>query len=304
MPTPEPGSIQYDTRVRTAAFEWLAEQVAIYGEVLPWRVIARGFDLDGRRVPLVSQQGIFKPAVLAEVPLSIRTSAEGPYDDSLAPGNLLRYRYRGTDPREPDNVRLRQAMARRTPLIYFHGITPGRYLAAWPVFVVADDPGGLTFTVAIDDVAYSGLGASDEVAEPRREYITTTFRRRLHQQAFRERVLKAYRSQCALCRLRHVELLDAAHIVPDAEPEGEPVVRNGLALCKLHHAAFDKLFLAVRPDYIVEVRRDLMAESDGPMLLHGLQGLNKQRIQLPRDAGQLPDRDHLAWRYERFKAAS
>ena len=303
MHPPTFGTPAQDLRVRTAAFEWLAEQVAIHGEVLPWKVIARGFDLDGRRVPLVSQQGIFKPAVLAEVPLSIRTSPEGPYDDSFSAGNLLRYRYRGTDPREPDNVRLRQAMARRAPLVYFHGIAPGRYLAAWPVYVVADDPGGLTFTVAIDDVAYSGLGAADEIAEPRREYITTTFRRRLHQQAFRERVLAAYRRQCALCRLRHVELLDAAHIVPDVEPSGEPVVRNGLALCKLHHAAFDKLFIAVRPDYIVEVRRDVMEESDGPMLLHGLQGLNRQRIVLPRDPVKRPDREHLAWRYERFRKA-
>ena len=299
-----PGSPGYDTRVRTAAFEWLAEQVTIHGEVLPWKVLARGFDLGGRRVPLLSQQGIFKPAVLPDVPLSIRSSPKGPYDDSFSAGNLLRYRYRGTNPQEPDNVRLRRAMARRTPLVYFHGIAPGRYLAAWPVYVVADDPGGLTFTVAIDDVAYSGLEAADEIAEPRREYITTTFRRRVHQQAFRERVLKAYRSQCALCRLRHVELLDAAHIVPDAESSGDPVVRNGLALCKLHHAAFDKLFIAVRPDYIVEVRQDLMEESDGPMLLHGLQGLNHQRILLPRDSEKRPDQDRLAWRYERFRAAS
>jgi len=303
MLPPEAGSAEHDTRVRTTAFEWLAEQVAIHGEVLPWKVIARGFDIDGRRVPLVSQQGIFKPAVLTDLPLSIRTSPRGPYDDNLSAGNLLRYRYRGTDPREPDNVRLRRAMAQRTPLVYFHGIAPGRYLAAWPVYVVADDPGGLTFTVAIDDLAYSGTEAADEIAEPRRQYITTTFRRRLHQQAFRERVLKAYRSQCALCRLRHVELLDAAHIVPDAEPSGEPVVRNGLALCKLHHAAFDKLFIAVRPDYIVEVRQDVMEESDGPMLLHGLQGLNHQRILLPRDPVKRPDQERLAWRYERFRAA-
>jgi hypothetical protein len=52
-------------------------------------------------------------------------------------------------------------------------------------------------------------------------------------------VLAAYRHQCSLCRLKHEELLDAAHIIPDADPEGEPVVSNGLALCRLHHSAFD-----------------------------------------------------------------
>ena len=58
-----------------------------------------------------------------------------------------------------------------------------------------------------------------------------------------------------VCRLRHWELLDAAHILPDKHPLGEPVVPNGLALCKLHHAAFDADILGVRPDLRIE-RRD------------------------------------------------
>ena len=58
-----------------------------------------------------------------------------------------------------------------------------------------------------------------------------------------------------LDRACHAELLDAAHIVPDAD-EGEPVIPNGLALCKLHHAAFDRYFLGVRPDYVLQVRPD------------------------------------------------
>jgi predicted restriction endonuclease len=38
----------------------------------------------------------------------------------------------------------------------------------------------------------------------------------------------------------HAALLDAAHIILDTEPQGEPTVRNGLALCKIHHAAYDR----------------------------------------------------------------
>jgi predicted restriction endonuclease len=60
-----------------------------------------------------------------------------------------------------------------------------------------------------------GLAVAEDVAEPRRAYVTATFPRRLHQVAFRERVLRAYAERCALCRLRHQELLDAAHITPD-----------------------------------------------------------------------------------------
>ncbi len=37
------------------------------------------------------------------------------------------------------------------PLIYFHAIMKNQYLAAWPVFIVGDDPRSLAFTVVVDD---------------------------------------------------------------------------------------------------------------------------------------------------------
>jgi hypothetical protein len=85
-----------------------------------------------------------------------------PYDDSIGDDGLLRYRYRGTDPRHPDNVGLRLAMQQNTPLIYFHGVVPGLYLAEWPVYVVGDAPTNLTFTVSVDDRRFASLGAVDE----------------------------------------------------------------------------------------------------------------------------------------------
>jgi putative restriction endonuclease len=47
-------------------------------------------------------------------------------------------------------------MQERLPLVYLHGVVPGRYVATWPVFVVRDRPDELTFSIAVDDVAYSG----------------------------------------------------------------------------------------------------------------------------------------------------
>jgi putative restriction endonuclease len=58
-------------------------------------------------------------------------------------------------------------MRRQVPLIYFHGIVPGRYMASWPVHIVGDDPQALTFTVAVDDqqlVAPTTAGESPECA--------------------------------------------------------------------------------------------------------------------------------------------
>ena len=83
--------------------------------------------------------------------------------------------------------------------------------------------------------------------------------------------------------MKHAELLDAAHIIPDSEPEGDPVVPNGIALCKLHHAAYDRHILGIRPDYVVEIREDILNEIDGPMLQHGIKELHEQRILVPRD---------------------
>ncbi len=61
-----------DSPIRLAAFAFLAEQVRFHGDnVLPRTLLAGGFDFEGRRVPLMGPQGIFKPAVLADMPLSI-----------------------------------------------------------------------------------------------------------------------------------------------------------------------------------------------------------------------------------------
>jgi putative restriction endonuclease len=230
-----------------------------------------------------------------------------PYNDELGPDGFLRYRYRGTNPHHRDNVGLRLAMRRGVPLVYFFGVTPGRYLPVWPVFVVRDHPGELAFSVPVDapyQPVLGGLPPEPASLEARRAYVTVLTQRRVHQQSFRERVLQAYQSQCAICRLRHAELLEAAHILPDGHPQGEPVVPNGLALCMLHHAAFDRHILGIRPDRLtVEVRVDVLREADGPMLRHGLQGFQNVEILTPRSAELKPRREFLAERYEVFKRA-
>ena len=303
--------LDLDMRVRLAAFEFLRQQAELHDGVLSSRVLWQGFEFEGQRVQLKGIQGIFKPAILPSIPLSITTAPPEadrprPYDDGFsADGSILLYRYRGTDPRHHENVGLRHAMEARRPLVYFHGVVKGEYFAAWPVYVVADEPSALRFRVAVDDVHYmsEGLTVADDHAEARRAYITVTTRQRLHQRSFRVRVLQAYRERCALCRLRHETLLDAAHIVADKDPLGEPVIANGLALCKLHHAAFDQDFLGIRPDRVVQVRRDILQEEDGPMLVHGLQGFHGRPIWVPARSDQKPRTDLLEQRYQQFLAA-
>ena len=219
------------------------------------------------------------------------------------------YRYRGTNPNHRDNVGLRKVFEQKKPLIYFHGIEPGKYLAVWPVYIIGDDLSNLTFKVAVDDITAIDIAPSlskqiEDNTYAKRSYLTSTVKVRLHQRSFREKVLSAYRSQCAFCRLRHKELLDAAHIIPDNLPESEPTVNNGIALCKLHHAAFDSFMLGVTPDYIIQVRPDILEEEDGPILQHGLKELNNSKLIVPASQKNWPNRDALAWRYERFMNAS
>ena len=182
-----------DARVRVAAFNFLAEQTRLLGEMLPWTLLAQGFSFEGRQVRLIGPQGIFKPAILPELPLTITTvptieGRERPYEDEVGENGLILYRYRGTGPDHHENVGLRTAMARQTPLIHFHGVWPGQYMALWPVFIVGDDPGSLSFTVAVEDrdISLSAVPAEDTAeTELRRRYVTTATRRRLHQHAFR-----------------------------------------------------------------------------------------------------------------------
>jgi len=302
----------HDARVRRAAFDWLSQQVSRHTDVLPRRLLEIGFQFEGVRVPLVGPQGIFKPKVLEEVPLSITTAPQGPYDDSFGASGLLRYAYRRTGPMHGDNRGMRIAMQRRLPLVYFHGVAEGKYLAAWPVFVVLDDSVSQLFSIAVDDAHHAGLSEAagvsavtgDEAEALRRAYTTAVVRVRLHQRAFRERVLEAYKRQCAFCRLRHEELLDAAHLIPDADPAGDPLVKNGVALCALHHAAFDKYFIGIRPDCVIEVRADLLNERDGPTLAHAIQGLHMKPLSLPSRRRDHPETACLEMRYELFRKAS
>ena len=297
-----------EEQIRLAAFKWLEQSVQIHGDVLPRKLLEEGFIYDGKRVTMIGPQGIWKPKVLKTIPLTITTVADGPYDDAFTKEGFLAYRYRGTDPNHRDNVGLREAMSKQVPLIYFHGIVKGKYLAVWPVYIIRDSPELLTFTLAADEPGSAVLGSSvSEVAEDgtyyKRNYITSTIKQRLHQKSFRERVLEAYRQQCSFCKLRHSELLDAAHIISDTNKFGDPIVPNGLALCKIHHAAFDSNIIGVTPKYEIIVREDILEEIDGPMLRYGIQQLHKQEIILPRNKKLWPDQDRLEIRFKRFKDA-
>jgi len=251
-------------KIRLATFDWLAKMVGIYGDVLSRELLSGGFEYEGHRIPLVSPAGIFKPKQIQHYPLTITTIPGGIYPDKLSGENLILYRYRGTNPNHPDNVGLRNALRDHIPLVYLHRIIPGSYLVHWPVFIIADNPHNLTFTIEAArlnirfyDSAQTPAERSEIETRIERRYITTEVVQRIHQRTFREMVIQAYKDHCSICRLRHRQLLDAAHIIPDSEG-GESVIQNGLSLCKIHRAAFDNNILGITPDYKVSIRKDIL----------------------------------------------
>jgi len=106
-----------------------------------------------------------------------------------------------------------------------------------------------------------------------------------------------------MCELRHTALLDAAHIIPDRDDRGLPEVSNGLALCKIHHSAYDSNILGISPELVIHVRDDILAEIDGPMLEHGIKGMAGKRIATPSSTEMKPNRDFLDERFRLFRAA-
>ncbi len=167
--------------------------------------------------------------------------------------------------------------------------------------MIDDDRDAREFVLALDDsLRLIADPLNPTTAE--RTYSERVVKQRLHQREFRARVIHAYGMQCAICELNVPLLLDAAHILPDRHELGQPVVQNGLSLCKLHHTAYDHNLLGITRDLEVRLDASLLRQSGGPMLLHGLQDMHGERITTPSRRRDHPDRERLAQRYLDFLA--
>lgn len=278
--------------------------------ILPWNVIAEGFQMNGMQVLFATKaEGIFKPAVIADgAALSIkevrpsRSGRTAPYNDRDLEDGMVVYNLQRGDPSNKANKQLAEAYRQKHPLIFFRGVSDALYEALYPVFVLSIDTSKMESLITLDS-ADLGVEANDspQIEEPIvRGYTKTWAKSRKHQRAFRRRVLLAYGLRCALTGLPLPKLLQAAHIVADAK-EGEASVRNGIAMSYLHHAAYEQNLLGIDPDGTILLSESLRATKDGPLFDHGLLRLHKQKIHIPDFQGHKPDRGFLALRFEEFR---
>ena len=272
-----------------------------------------GFEYRGERIPLVNpQRGIFKPKQMKYL-LSIRTVFPRPggrvwYDDQREVHRQIYdemesvdYAFMGDRPDAADNRWLKEAMEQQIPIIYFLGIAPGRYEAILPTYVIGWDASTLKARIAFG-IPDQPVSSFSEAATERR-YALRVVKQRLHQASFREAVIDAYDSRCALSGLPEPLLLDAAHIIRDGDEQlGHPIVRNGIPLSKIHHVAFDSHLIGIDPDYGIHISDRLLGRNDGPML-EVLKNLAGGVLRSPLRSIDKPDRDRLAIRFENFKRA-
>ena len=97
--------------------------------------------------------------------------------------------------------------------------------------------------------------AASEIESARRCDLVQTMRA-YREAKFRPAVLHAYSYRCAVCDC-DLKLVDAAHIVPVSDPRSGDDVTNGLALCRLHHGAFDNALLGVQSNLAIVVNPEV-----------------------------------------------
>ena len=291
-----------------------------YDDLIPLVALRAGFEFAGHRLSYGSFfNGIYRPREMrGPGALSLLTAApkvgrDAPYEDGFdeAAGTFTyRYRDAGKPSRaaeqaaEADNRALVGAFETTAPVIYFRGIAAGQYAAIAPMFVTRNDPAArmvhLEAALPLADLTDRGLVSTPDI----RRYATQEVRVRLHQQRFRLDVLRAYRQRCGVCSLRELALVQAAHIIEDRTEGGEATVANGIALCAIHHLAYDRNLMGIDPAGVVHIAHRLLNEVDGPMLRAGLQGFHGAKLLRPRRTQDRPDPERLEVRYEAFQDAA
>ena len=119
--------------------------------------------------------------------------------------------------------------------------------------------------------------AQDEITghigQPRRYAVTQT-RRALRAIDFRARVLSAYEYRCAMCGVQ-LKLVEGAHILPVQQPDSTDHTSNGIALCALHHRAYDRSLVTFEANYEIRISEAVVSELREADLTDGLQGFRE-----------------------------
>ena len=129
----------------------------------------------------------------------------------------------------------------------------------------------------------------DDLPSSRRKVMTITLRL-LRDRRFGQNVLGAYAHRCAFCGVQ-LRLIDAAHILPVAHPDSNDTVTNGVALCALHHRAYDGSLVTFDDAYAIILNQDAcarLAADDRKGGLSEFQAALAPKLLLPKSQAKHP----------------
>jgi hypothetical protein len=297
------------------------------GKRVSWRFIKHTADF----IPEIDRfhnliTGIYKPA-WSEYALSIVIRISSPYEHKdevlfLDDGRwLMTYSPRAGGLQIADNRALVKCMAEHVPIAVFKQLTDttnrqrgSTYQVLGLGLVTNYDPNSDVFFVeSIDSLALEKITSTvtDEmvryeiqlysqimnVFEPfiREEAVTYTASMPKRDRAFREIVVREYDFTCAVCetkfRLNNLIEATAAHIIPKHK-SGSDDPRNGLALCRTHHWAFDQGLFTLTDNYELLLSPVVgQAESRNFTLLE----MEKKKILLPGNEIVQPHQEAIRW---------
>lgn len=158
-----------------------------------------------------------------------------------------------------------------------------------------DAPAVVTLADATPEEEREFIDSAATEDQSARRYDLVETMRAYRDAKFRPAVLQAYSYKCAVCDV-DLSLVDAAHIVPVSHPESADEVTNGVALCSLHHGAFDSALIGIQSDYRLVVNparvsrlRDLQLASGLP----GFQARLPESIRVPASIEARPSPKNL-----------
>jgi putative restriction endonuclease len=123
-----------------------------------------------------------------------------------------------------------------------------------------------------------------------RTAVILSTKRALRALDFSRRVLSAYEHKCAFCGLQ-LRLVDGAHILPASHPHSTDQTANGIALCALHHRAYDRGLLTFDSKFTVHINEPMvktLADSDRTNGLKEFKRALRPLIAAPADKKDRP----------------
>ncbi|WP_100489108.1 HNH endonuclease [Sporolactobacillus pectinivorans] len=146
------------------------------------------------------------------------------------------------------------------------------------------------------DAVQSRIALKSGIQEEKERYgAPQLIKPRLGQGGFRVAVTEAYHRRCAISGERTLPVLNASHIKPYSK-EGPHVVSNGLLLREDIHTLFDRGYITIDEDDIVEVSGKIKEIYDNGKVYYAFHG--KRLMNIPDAISDRPSHEFLQWHNE------